>query len=154
VDDLVFASVDELVLTASVDEMVFISDDDFFESPFEEDPSLLPLARVPSPPLASLPSPPLPSLPSLASALFCASAPFAFPFLVYRLQASQGRTASHTKRVAGSGELTSTVWDRLDLPPGHPFELRSSSSPPAITPPDSLVVAKGEEWSRRVGRGL
>jgi hypothetical protein len=142
VDDLVFASVDELVLTASADEMVFISDDDFFESPFEEDPSLPPLARVPSP-----------LLPSLAFALFCASAPFAFPFLVYRLQASQRRPASHTKRVAGGGELTSTDWDRLNLPPGHPFELRSSSSPTAITPPDSLVVAKGDEWSRRVRRG-
>jgi hypothetical protein len=65
----------------------------------------------------------------------------------YRMQASQGRPSSHTKRVAGGGELSSKDAEGLDLPPPHPFGLRWP--PPEIAP---LVAAQESREEGNTGR--
>jgi hypothetical protein len=49
---------------------------------------------------------------------------------------------------ADGRELTSIDFEGLHLPLPYPFELRPSSSPSAITPPESLV-SRREEGERR-----
>jgi hypothetical protein len=66
----------------------------------------------------------------------------------YRMQASQGWPSSHTKRVAGGGELSSKDAEGLDLPSPHPFGLRWP--PPDIAP----LVAAQESQSGAVNEAV